>query len=318
MNRITLTAVAAATGFVAAAAHAQQPATPPPAPPLVDFSKVEIKTIDLGNRMYMLQGVRGEIPTGGNITVAVTDDGVIMVDGQFAPLHDKVKAAVEAVSKQPIRYLINTHYHGDHSSGNAGFAKLGTVVVAHLNVRNRLAAGSVNGLTGAKVAPVPPEGLPTRTHTGGISLTLKDRSARLMHPVAAHTDGDTYVYFPETNVLATGDTVTMGRYPNIDFFNGGTINGMVAASEAYLKIANDQTKIVPGHGPVATRAQLQEHRDMLAMVRDRLTKLVAEGKTEADVLAAKPLADLDKKWALNEQAGRNFLRAAYNSLRTNW
>ena len=186
-----------------------------------------MKTTDLGHRTYMIEGM------GGNITAAVGDDGVIMVDGQFAPLHDKIKAAVAAISKEPIRYLVNTHFHGDHTGGNEGFAKDGAVVTAHENVAKRLSAGTTNGLTGAKTPPAPQGAIPTRTYTTEMTLQVGGREAALKHFANAHTDGDTYVYFADANVLSTGDIVTLGaRYPNIDFANGGTIDGMIAATDA--------------------------------------------------------------------------------------
>lgn len=287
-------------------AAAQTPAAPPVGP---DMSKVEIKTIDLGNRTYMLEGM------GGNITVAVGEDAVIMVDGQYAPLHPKLKAAIAAVSPAPVRFLINTHHHGDHTGGNAPFAADGATVVAHVNVKERLANGTTNGLTGAKTPPVEGGALPSQTFTDARTVDVKGRSAQLKHPVKAHTDGDTYVYFADANVLSTGDTVTIGRYPNIDFLQGGTINGMIAASDAYLALSNDTTKIVPGHGPLVGKAQLVEYRAMLATARDRMAALVKDGKSESDIYASKPFADLDAKWALNEQAGRNFMRVVYASLK---
>lgn len=303
MNRMMIGAFAA---VVLSAGQAAAQGGPPVGP---DFSKVEVKTTDLGMRTYMLEGF------GGNVTVAVADDGVIMVDGQFAPMHDKLKAAIEAQSKQPIRFLINTHYHRDHTGGNEPFAKDGAVVVAHVNVQKRLAAGTVMAVPEIKAPPASGAALPTRTYTDAMTLELKGRVAQLKHPVAAHTDGDTYVYFADANVLATGDTVNIGRYPNIDYANGGSIKGMIETADAYLALANDGTKIVPGHGPLANKTLLAEYRAMLTTARDRMSKLIAEGKSEADVLAAKPFADLDAKWALNEQAGRNWMLVVYNSLK---
>ena len=282
--------------------------TPPAAPPPPDFSKVEIKTTDLGDDVYMLEG------QGGNITVAVSKDGIIMVDGEFAPLHDKIKAAIVLVSSQPIKYLINTHFHGDHTGGNAPFAKDGAIVVAQENVRNRLAAGTTNGLTGAKAPPAAPEALPSKTYAAAYKIRLRGRVADLKHIANAHTDGDTYVWFKTANVLSTGDTFTNGRYPNIDFANGGNVKGMIAATDAYLKLANARTRIVPGHGPIADRAALIEYRTMLVTARDRMAKLVKQGKSEDDVVAAKPFADLDAKWAPSELAAKNFVRVVYHSL----
>jgi cyclase len=305
MNRVRI-AVAATMMALCGPVLAQQPAASPPPPP--DFSKVEIKTSDLGDNVYMLEG------QGGNITVAVAKDGIIMVDGEYAPLHDKIKAAIAAVSNQPIRYLINTHFHGDHTGGNEPFARDGVTVVAEVNVKNRLAAGTTNGLTGAQTPPVPPGALPAKTYTGVFRIRLQGRVADLEHVANAHTDGDTYVWFKTANVLSTGDTFTTGRYPNIDFANGGNIRGMIAATDTYLKLTNAKTRIVPGHGPLADRAALIEYRTMLITARDRMAKLVKEGKSEDDVVAAKPFADLDVKWAPTELASKNFVRVVYHSL----
>ena len=301
-------AAIAFTLLLAGSGLAQAPATPPAAPPPVDFSKVEIKTTDIGDNVYMLEG------QGGNITVAVAQNGIIMVDGQFAPLHDKIKAAVATISNLPIKYLINTHYHGDHTGGNEAFAKDGVTIVSQVNVKTRLAAGTTNGLTGAKTPPAAPGALPTDTYEVFSKVRLPGRVADLKHIRNAHTDGDTYVWFKTANVLATGDTFTNGRYPNIDFANGGDIKGMIAAADAYLKLTNAKSRIVPGHGPIADKAALTEYRAMLVTARDRMAALLKAGKSEDDVVAAKPFDDLDKKWAPTELASKNFIRVVYHSL----
>ena len=298
--------VAATALLLTGMAVAQQ--TPPAAAPPVDFSKVEIKTTDLGDGVFMLEG------QGGNITVALAKDAIIMVDGQFAPLHDKIKTAISVISNLPIKYLINTHFHGDHTGGNEAFAKDGAIVVSEVNVKTRLAAGTTNGLTGAKTPPAPVAALPAKTYTGAFKIRLPGRVADLKHIANAHTDGDTYVWFKTANVLSTGDTFTNGRYPNIDFANGGNIKGMIAATDAYLKLTNAKSRIVPGHGPIADKAILTEYRAMLVTARDRMAALVKQGKSEADVVAAKPFADLDKKWAPTELASTNFIRVVYHSL----
>ena len=305
MNRVRI-AVVATVMTLAGSALAQTP--PAAAPPPPDFSKVEIKTTDLGDHVYMLEG------QGGNITVAVAKDGIIMVDGEFAPLHDKIRAAIATVSNQPIKYLINTHFHGDHTGGNEPFAKDGVIIVAHDNVKKRLAAGTTNGLTGVKTPPAPEAALPSKTYTGTFKIRLPGRVADLKHIANAHTDGDTYVWFKSSNVLSTGDTFTNGRYPNIDFANGGNIKGMIAVADTYLKMTNDKSRIVPGHGPVADKAALVAYRTMLVTARDRMEKLVKDGKSEDDVIAAKPFADLDAKWAPTEVASKNFIRVVYHSL----
>jgi cyclase len=306
MHRIAMAAAAVIMALCGSAIAQQSPT--PAAPPSPDFSKVEIKTTDLGDNVYLLEG------QGGNITVAVAKDGIIMVDGQFAPLHDKIKAAIEATSKQPIIYLINTHYHGDHTGGNEPFAKDGVTIVSQVNVMNRLAAGTTNGLTGVKTPPAPQGALPSQTYTNISKIRLSGRVADLKHIANAHTDGDTYVWFKTANVLSTGDTFTNGRYPNIDFANGGNIKGMIAAADACLKLVNAKTRIVPGHGPLADKAALTEYRTMLTTARDRMARLVKQGNSEDDVVAAKPFADFDTKWAPTELAAKNFIRVVYHSL----
>jgi glyoxylase-like metal-dependent hydrolase (beta-lactamase superfamily II) len=275
----------------------------------IDYSKIEIKTTDLGHQTYMLEG------QGGNITVAVGSDGIIMVDAQFEPLHDKIKAAIAKISDKPIRYLINTHFHADHTSGDAAFAKEGTTIVAHENVRKRLADGSTNGLSGAKMAPVTGDGLPSKTYKTSMSLTVGGRTAQLAHWANAHTDGDTYIWFKDANVLSTGDIVTMKRYPNIDFANGGNIKGMISGVDNYLKMVNDQTKIVPGHGPLTNKAQLIEYRKMLVTARDRVAKLIKQGMSEDEVVAMRPMSDYDAKLPIDDTAKISFIRVVYNSLK---
>jgi cyclase len=248
----------------------------------------------------------------------VGTDGIIMVDSEFAPLHDKIRAAIEKLSPLPIKYLINTHYHGDHTGGNAPFHKDGATIVAEDNIRVRLAAGNApNGLTGAKMSLQPADALPTDTYYGGSkTVEVGGRKAQLNHVYNAHTDGDTWIYFDDANVLDTGDTFTnTGRYNTIDFTNGGDIRGLIRAVDAYLKVSNDQTKIVPGHGALANKANLVAWREMLVTSRDRIQKLFNEGKSEQEVVAAKPLADLDAKWAANEQQAQNWTRMVYNSFR---
>jgi cyclase len=299
MNRIALAALAAAAVMVSGAAVAQQQ----------DFSKVEIKTTNLGNNTYMLEG------QGGNITIAVGTDGIIMVDTQFAPLHDKIMAAIRAISPLPVKYVINTHFHGDHTGGNAGMAKEGATIVAEDNIRIRLAAGTTNATSGAKMAPYPPEGLPKETYVGGTkTIEVGGRKAVLTHVYNAHTDGDTYVYFPDANVLCTGDIMNNNHtYQQVDYGNGGDIRGMIRATNAWLKLANDQTKVVVGHGPLANKASIGAYNEMVKTARERVEKLVNEGKTEDEVVAMRPLKDLDEKWARTDQAAINFLKQVYHS-----
>jgi glyoxylase-like metal-dependent hydrolase (beta-lactamase superfamily II) len=276
-----------------------------------DLANAQITTKDLGQGAYMLLG------PGGNITVVTGADGILMVDAEFAPLHDKIRAAIAAVSRQPIKDIVNTHFHPDHASGDAAFIKEGVTVVAHENVKKRMLEGSTNGLTGNHTNGLPADAVPTKTYTGntGPTLKVKGRTAKIGHIPNAHTDGDSYVYFPEVNILATGDIVTLGRYPNIDFANGGNIKGMIAGVDKYLKIANDKTEVVPGHGPLAHKADLAAYRAFLVEARDRVAKLIKAGKSEQDAVAAHVFADWDTKLNANDQASANFTRVVYNSLK---
>ena len=281
-----------------------QPSTPRP-----DFATVQIKTTDLGNRMFQLEG------EGGNVVVALTDEGVIMIDNQFEELHDKLKAAIAKLTPQPIRYVVLTHFHRDHAGGNEAFAKDGAVIVAQETIKSRLAAGTINGLTGNKVPPAPPLALPKQTFKDSMTLRLGGRTAELKHLADVHTDGDTTIYFPDAKVFVTGDIVFFGRYPNIDFANHGSIDGMIRGVDQVLAFATDDMKIVPGHGPVGTKAQIREYRQMLVDARDRIAKAMAAGMTEDQVVAAKPNADYDAKLRLNAQQAGNFVRVVYRSLK---
>jgi cyclase len=296
----TLLALAATTALFVAPAFAQQQ----------DFSKVEVKVTDLGNKTYMLEGA------GGNVTIAVGTDGIIMVDTQFAPMHDKLVAAIKQISPLPIKQIIITHFHGDHTGGIAAFQNDGAIAISQDNIRLRLAAGgNKNGTTGQSQPPAPAGGVPKQTYSGGsMTIEVGGRKAIVTHVYNAHTDGDSYVYFPDANVLCTGDVMNNNhRYQQVDFANGGDIRGMIRGTNAWLQVANDNTKVVVGHGPLATKANVAEYNAMVKTARERIEKLVKEGKTEAEVVAAKPLADLDKTWAANDQAAANFVKQVYNS-----
>jgi cyclase len=297
----------AAAGFllVGALAEAQQlqPLAPTP-----DFDQVRIKTTNLGNQIYVLEG------EGGNITVAVGDDGAIVVDSQFAPLYSKIRTAIAALTSKPVRYLIITHFHRDHTGGVEAFGRDGAIIVAHETVKARMATGTRNSLTGNVVPPAPAIALPTETYKDSMTLRLQNRSAELRYSPAVHTDGDTYVYFPDANVLATGDIVFFGRYPNIDIAYGGSIDGMIRGVDELINFAKENTTIVPGHGPVGTKVMMREYREMLVVARDRIGGLKATGRTEDEVVAAKPNADYDARFGLDARSNSNFIRVVYRSL----
>jgi len=305
MKRITLAALAGVAVIVTGTAYAQQPKGP-------DWDKIEIKTSDLGNKTYRLEG------QGGNITLAVGSDGIIMVDTQFAPLSDKIKAAIKAISPLPVKYVIITHYHGDHTGGIANFQKDGVVALAQDNIRVRLLAGTSNATTGNKMDPRSGDAIPKETYVGGMkTIEVGGRKAILTHYYNAHTDGDTGVYFPDANVIATGDIMNANhRYQQVDYGNGGDIRGMIRATDDWLKIANDQTKVMTGHGPLADKKVVAEYNAMAKTARERVEKLYREGKSEADVIALDPLKDLNTTWAANPDQAKNFLKQVYNSFNT--
>ena len=296
-------AVAACMLWAAAASGEQQPS------PATAAAYSEINTTKLVDGIYMLQNL------GGNIVVAVAKDGLIVVDAGPASQHDKVKAAIAAVARQRIKFLINTQFHSDHTGGNEFFAKGGATVVADAHVKNRMAAGTTDGLTGMKTPPASTGALPAKTYTGTFKIQLNGRVADLNHVPNAYSDGDSFVWFKTANVLATGDTFTNdGRYPDIDFANGGNVDGMIAAADMYLKLTDTNSKIVPGHGPVADKAELLDFYTMLVVARDRMDVLIQDGKSEGEVMAERPFADLDAKWAPTEMASKNFVRALYHSM----
>lgn len=300
MKRLAMTILAAAAVAFAGGAQAQQQ----------DFSKVQITTTDLGNHAYELAG------QGGNMTLVVGGDGLILVDTEFAPLHDKIKAAIGAISPLPVKYIVNTHYHPDHTGGDAAFIKEGVTVVAQENVKTRLLAGTNNGPNGAKTAPVGADAIPTKIYRSGtLRLHVKGVTATVGHIPNAHTDGDSYVWFRKANVLATGDIVTLGRYPSIDTGNGGNIKGMIAGVGFYLMMVNDKTKVVPGHGSLTDKAGLIAYRQFLMEARDRVAKLIKAGKSEQDAIAVHVFADWDAKYNANDQQSANFTRVVYESLK---
>jgi glyoxylase-like metal-dependent hydrolase (beta-lactamase superfamily II) len=253
-----------------------------------DFSQVQIKTTKIGGNFYTLEG------SGGTIGVLAGPDGVLMVDAQFAPLSDKIVAAIKQISDGRIRFLVNTHVHGDHTGGNENIGKLGATIMARENLRARLMkpAPLANGQPGVPTAAV---GLPVVTYDAPIVFHMNGEDVQLIPVPVAHTDGDTMVYFPNTNVIMTGDFYRSTGYPNIDRANGGTMNGMLAGFDAIIKLARADTKIIPGHGAVVDKTAVAAHKAMMEGVRDKVAPLVRQGKTQEEVVAAKLTAEFDSK-----------------------
>jgi cyclase len=283
---------------LALAAALQNPPAAAPAAQPPDFSKVEIKTTKLTPNFYVLEG------QGGAIGVLVGPDGVFMVDSQFAPLSDKIAAAIRQVSDRPIKFMVNTHVHGDHTGGDENFAKMGVTIIARDELRARLAAPP----SGPKP---PPAALPIVTYKGAMTFHMNGEDVQLIAVPAAHTDGDTMVKFPNADVIMTGDFYRSAGFPNIDRANGGTLNGMLAGLQAVVDAAGPATKIVPGHGAIVDKAAVAAHRQMIIAIRDKVAALVKQGKTQQDVIAAKPTSEYEAKVPQAGTTGERFVGQLY-------
>jgi cyclase len=273
-----------------------------------DFSQVQIKTTKLGNNFYTLDG------QGGTIGVLTGPDGVFMVDAQFAPLTEKIVAAIKQISDGRIRFLVNTHVHGDHTGGNENIGKMGVTILARENLRMRLEKPNP-GANGQPGVPTPPAGLPMITYDSPLTVRINGEEVRLIPAPKAHTDGDTFVKFVNADVIMTGDFYRSIQFPNIDRANGGSLPGLVDALNAVIANAGPNTKIVPGHGPVVDRAAVTAHRDMVVAIRDKVATMVREGKTQDQVVAAKPTADFDAKVQQPGTTGDRFVGQLYAELK---
>jgi glyoxylase-like metal-dependent hydrolase (beta-lactamase superfamily II) len=251
--------------------------------------EVTIKTTQLSEHVYMLVG------SGGNIGVSVGEDGVFVIDDQFASLTPKIVAAIKTISDQPIEFLVNTHWHGDHTGGNENMSKLGATIIAHDNVRYRLQnTPNHNGSTS------PEEALPVITFNDELNVFINGEQVAIFHVHDAHTDGDALLYFTESNVLHTGDLFFHGRYPYIDLNSGGTVNGYIQAIKETLKRINDETKIIPGHGKLSNKKEYQDIMVMLETLKANVLAEIDKGKTEDEVAAntaiTKTYDDLGYSW----------------------
>ncbi len=255
-----------------------------------DFDAVQIKATKVADHIYMLEG------EGGNIGVSAGDDGVFLIDDQYAPLTPKIVAAVKALSDKPIRFLINTHWHGDHTGGNENLGKAGVVIIAQDNVYKRLAAGGVIALLKQSYPPAAKVALPVITFSDAATLHLNGDDVTAHHFAPAHTDGDSYVQFRKANVIHSGDVFAAYRYPFIDVESGGSVRGVVQATDLLLSILDDNTKVIPGHGPLSGKKDVMAYREMIATVADRVEALVKSGKTLQQVIEAKPTREFDAVW----------------------
>ena len=273
-----------------------------------DFDAVEIRTTDLGGGIYMLQGA------GGNLGLSVGADGVFLIDDDYAPLAEKIRNAIAAVSDQPVGFLINTHWHGDHAGGNEQFGGAGAIIIAHDNARARLQSGASGGPIGV-VPPAPHAALPIVTFADSITAHLNGHELNAVHAPAAHTDGDVVIYFKDVNVVHMGDVFFTRRYPFIDSGSGGSLAGFITAQEAVLARIDDATRIIPGHGPLASRADLERAVNVLKTVRDRVAALIVNGGSEEDAVAQVDLSDFNSDWEWQFLTGEVMTRQVYRELK---
>jgi len=278
----------------------------------VDYSKLVIKTTDLGHGVYLLNW------QGGDSLFLVGDDGVLLVDTSVAQMGAKIKAAIARVSTKPIKLVINTHAHADHFGANELMAQGGAVIIGHDALRERMAKGQYLAAFNQTIPPSPPAALPTVTYADAMTIHFDRETVELVHVPGAHTDNDTLVRFKRANVIhASGTIGGNGGYPFFDMSSGGSLAGTIAAEEKMLSLSDDQTRIVADEGDPASTADLKASRDALVMIKARVQKLIDEGKSEAEAIAAKPTQDLDARWAPRGGflSGDVITRMAYQSLK---
>lgn len=272
-----------------------------------NFDSVQVRAEKVTDRLYVLFGA------GGNIALSIGSEGAFIVDDQFAPLSEKITKAIAALTDRPLRFVVNTHWHGDHSGGNANFGRAGAVIIAQDNVRKRMSTEQVRGNN--RTPPSPREALPVITFTQGLSLHVNGDSVEVVHVPSAHTDGDALIHFIGSNAIHMGDAFPAGRFPYIDLGSGGTVDGIIEAADRALALARDDTRIIPGHGPISTKRDLAEFRRVVAQVRDRVKTLVVQGKSLTEVAASKPLDGIPASWGSGFINGDAFIDAVYTDLK---
>ena len=272
------------------------------------FAGVEITTHEVAPGIYMLVGM------GGNIGVSVGEDGVFMIDDQFAPLTGKITAAVAAVSDRPIRFVINTHWHGDHTGGNENLGKQGALIVAHDNVYERMSRDTEIGAFNQVVPASPKAALPVITFNDNVTFRLNGEEMRVVHYKHSHTDGDSVIHFVNADVIHTGDIWFNGFYPFIDVSSGGSIDGVISSIRTLVDLSDDNTRIIPGHGPLSDKEGMQDYLDMLETVRERMNRLIAGGKSLEEIIELKPNADYDASLGQGFINPETFLRILHSDL----
>jgi glyoxylase-like metal-dependent hydrolase (beta-lactamase superfamily II) len=254
--------------------------------------EISFKSTEVAAGLHMLEGDGGF--AGGNMGLLVGEDGTILIDDSMPPFSDQLLSAVAGVTDDDVDFLINTHIHGDHIGNNELLGKLGATIVAHDNIRHRMVTDGVDSREGK--IPAPKDALPVLTFSDAVTFHLNGHTAHVFHAAGAHTDGDAVIHFTDINVIHTGDVLFNGIFPYIDLDSGGSVDGFIHAQERILALANDDTRIIPGHGPLASKADLQVSIDMLRDSRERVAALVREGLSEDEIVAANPLASYHDDW----------------------
>ena len=273
-----------------------------------DFSKVEIRAEKLADTLYMLTGA------GGNMGLSVGEDAVFLVDDQFAPLTPRIEAAIAKITPKPVKFVLNTHWHFDHTGGNENLGKAGAVIVAHENVRKRMSVENFIEFLGMRTKPDPRIALPVVTFTSDVTFHLNGDEIYVQHAPSAHTDGDAIVHYRKSDAVHMGDIFFNKLYPFIDTSSGGTVEGVIAAVERVLQVTSERTRIIPGHGPLATRADLQAYRSMLATISGRIGEQVRAGRTLEQVAASKPTEEFDAVWGKGFLKPDKFVEMLYKNL----
>ena len=271
-------------------------------PAQTNYDTVQVRATSLGRGVHVLFGA------GGNVGLSVGDDAVFVVDDQFAPLTPKLLAAIRTLTDKPVKFVLNTHWHGDHTGGNENLGKAGALIVAHDNVRRRMSTEQFMAAMNQRVAPSPKEALPVVTFTDAVTFHINGDSVVATHVAPAHTDGDAFVHFAKANVVHMGDAFNNAGLPFVDLSSGGASQGVISAADQVYAMTNAQTKIIPGHGPVTDRARLKQWRDAVAAVRNGVQAAARAGRSIDEVLALKLGAPYEKEWPAGHD---RFVRAVF-------
>ena len=275
-----------------------------------NFDTVQVRSQKVAEGVYMLTGA------GGNIGLSIGDDAVFLVDDQYAPLTPKILAAIAQLTNKPVRFIVNTHWHGDHTGGNEEMGKTGALIVAHDNVRRRMSSEQVIAFFQRTVPASPSGALPVITFSDTVTFHVNGDDVEAFHIANAHTDGDAFIVWRKANVIHAGDVFVTYGFPFIDISTGGSIDGLIAAVDVLLTLGDDNVKIIPGHGALSDRAAVREYGKMLKTVRDRVRQQKAAGRSLEQALATHPTSEFDARWGTGFIKPEQFVAMVYESVRT--